>query len=98
MSYRLLAVLIVFATLLPQFALAQVLPDPEPIPTLPAPRPVGSVPLGDPRTFSEVKLTFPIAEGPFGPTWESIEKNYPAKELAFYFNSAFCGKQIKGKV
>lgn len=23
-------------------------------------------------------MDFPIAEGPFQPTWESIDKNYPA--------------------
>ena len=66
------------ALLAPLTAMAQVLPDPHPIPPLPATRPVGSVPLGDFRSFPEVKLDFAIAEGPYEPTWESIEKNYPA--------------------
>jgi alpha-L-fucosidase len=47
------------------------------MPDIPAPLPVGSVPLGDATAFPEVKLDFPIAEGPFEPTWESIERNYP---------------------
>jgi len=83
-------------------AIAQVMPDPEPIPTLPPTRPPGSVPLGDPHKFPEVKLTFPIAEGPYGPTWESIEKNYPGKELAWLREAKFgiwvhFGPQAAGK-
>lgn len=33
--------------------------------------------MGDADEFQEVKLGLPIAEGPFKPTWESIEENYP---------------------
>lgn len=33
--------------------------------------------MGDWKTFPEMKLDIPIAAGPFEPTWESIEKNYP---------------------
>lgn len=38
---------------------------------------VNSVPMGDWKTFKEVKLNIPIYPGPFEPTWESIAKNYP---------------------
>jgi alpha-L-fucosidase len=48
-----------------------------PIPEVPAPRAVGSVRMADSRTADEVKLGLEIAAGPFGPTWESIEANYP---------------------
>ena len=27
--------------------------------------------------FPEVKMDFPLAPGPFEPTWSSIDKNYP---------------------
>ncbi len=51
-----------------------------PIPTVPAKQPIDSVPLGDLNSFSEIKLVdLPSAPGPFGPTWESIEKNYPGE-------------------
>lgn len=38
---------------------------------------VGSVPLGDVNTFREIQLDIPITEGPFKPSCESIEQNYP---------------------
>jgi alpha-L-fucosidase len=38
-----------------------------------------TVPLGNSRSFPEIKLDIPIAPGPFEPTWESIEKNYPGE-------------------
>jgi alpha-L-fucosidase len=50
-----------------------------PMPKIPPPRPIDSVPMGDAKTFPEVKLDLPAAPGPFGPTWESIEKNYPGE-------------------
>jgi alpha-L-fucosidase len=50
-----------------------------PLPELPTPQPPDSVPLGDVNTFPEVKLDLPIASGPFAPTWESIEQNYPGE-------------------
>ena len=51
-----------------------------PIPAIPTKQPIDSVPLGDLKTFSEMKLVdLPTAPGPFGPTWESIEKNYPGE-------------------
>jgi alpha-L-fucosidase len=50
-----------------------------PIPEIPAPRAQDSVPMGDVNSFPEVKLDIPVAPGPFQPTWESIEKNYPGE-------------------
>jgi len=49
----------------------------QPFPAIPAKLPIDSVTMGDWRTFPEMKLDIPIASGPFEPTWESIEKNYP---------------------
>jgi hypothetical protein len=52
------------------------LPPAMPIPTVPSSDLVGSVPVGDPQNFPEVKMDFPMATGPFEPTWNSISKNY----------------------
>lgn len=49
----------------------------EPIPSVHAPLLENSVPMGDVDTFKEVKLDLPIASGPYEPTWNSIEANYP---------------------
>jgi len=71
-----LVALAIFVMLAPA-AKAQDLPDRlPPIPNVPAPKPPASVPLGDPKDFPEVKADFPIARGPFDPTWESINRNY----------------------
>jgi alpha-L-fucosidase len=48
-----------------------------PMPGVPAPLPKDSVSMGEWKTFPEMKLDIAIAPGPFEPTWESIEKNYP---------------------
>jgi Alpha-L-fucosidase len=48
-------------------------------PTIPAKLPIDSVTVGDWKSFPEVKLNIPIASGPYEPTWESIEKNYPGE-------------------
>ena len=48
-------------------------------PLIPDKLPIDSVTMGDWRTFPEMKLDIPIAPGPFEPTWESIEKNYPGE-------------------
>lgn len=48
-----------------------------PFPKLPEKAPINSVPLGNIDSLQEVKLHIPIAEGPFQPTWASIEANYP---------------------
>jgi len=50
-----------------------------PFPTVPPILPQDSVTMGDWKSFPEIKLNIPIAAGPFEPTWESIEKNYPGE-------------------
>ncbi|WP_276089642.1 alpha-L-fucosidase [Pedobacter sp. JY14-1] len=49
-----------------------------PLPRLPGKLPVDSIPMGD-QSFDELKLDIPVAEGPFKPTWSSIEMNYPGE-------------------
>jgi len=51
----------------------------QPFPSIPAILPEDSVTMGDWVSFPEVKLDIPVAAGPFEPTWESIEKNYPGE-------------------
>ena len=58
------------------------MPELPPIPAVPAPRAVNSVPLGDINAFPEVKLDFPIAEGPVEPTWPSIASHLPVDSAA----------------
>jgi alpha-L-fucosidase len=53
------------------------MPKPEPFPAVPAKGAVDSVEMQVPATFPEVKMDFPIAAGPFEPTWASIAKQYP---------------------
>lgn len=48
-----------------------------PMPPIPAAKPYNSVQMGDWGSFPEMKLDIPVAPGPFEPTWQSIEKNYP---------------------
>lgn len=38
-----------------------------------------SISMGDWKTSPEMKLDIPLSPGPFEPTWESIEKNYPGE-------------------
>ena len=45
--------------------------------------------MGDPATFSEVKMDFPIVPGPYAPTWESIAQNYPGKEVSWLREAKF---------
>ncbi len=53
------------------------LPDPVPIPSpLPTPQAEKSILMGDPDSFPEVKMDFPIFEGPYESSWESIHENY----------------------
>ena len=52
-----------------------------PMPPVPAAKPANSVPMGDWQSFPEMKLDIPVFPGPFAPTWESIEKNYPGVPL-----------------
>lgn len=56
---------------------AQVMPKPAPIPEVPPTGAENSLTMQDPATFNEVKMDFPIAKGPFEPTWDSIAANYP---------------------
>ena len=56
---------------------AQTMPPPAPIPSIRPQQPDDSLTMQDPATFPEVKMDFPIADGPFLPTWESIAANYP---------------------
>lgn len=58
---------------------ANVLPPLPPMPGIPAPGAADSVPMADSASAPEVVLDLPIARGPFEPTWESIEKNYPGE-------------------
>ncbi|RZK79981.1 MAG: alpha-L-fucosidase [Pedobacter sp.] len=50
-----------------------------PIPQLPKIKEIDGVLMGDWKSFAEMKLNIPITAGPFKPTWESIEKNYPGE-------------------
>jgi alpha-L-fucosidase len=60
------------------------------IPSIPTPRPpLGSVPLGAPANYPEAKMDFPIEAGVFEPTWDSISKNYPAKDIAWLREAKF---------
>lgn len=51
--------------------------DNNPMPPVPDAKPINSVQMEDSKSFPEIKLDIPIEPGPFEPTWESIEKNYP---------------------
>jgi alpha-L-fucosidase len=59
------------------FAAWAELPVLEPMPPIPPRLPIDSVPMADSANAPELKLDLPIAPGPFQPTWESIEANYP---------------------
>jgi alpha-L-fucosidase len=51
-----------------------------PMPTVPPPQAEDNVPMSDWKSYPEMKLDdLPVAPGPFEPTWESIEKNYPGE-------------------
>lgn len=57
--------------------------------------------IADPTGFPEVKMDFPMAPGPFKPTWSSIDKNYPG-EPAWWRDAKFgifihWGPQAAGK-
>ncbi|MBR5176240.1 MAG: alpha-L-fucosidase [Bacteroidales bacterium] len=53
------------------------LPECPPIPETPTALPIASVTMGTLEEFPEEKLDIPVTPGPFKPTWESIEENYP---------------------
>jgi alpha-L-fucosidase len=46
-------------------------------PDIPEPLPENSVPMADSKSAPELKLGLSIQSGPYAPTWDSIEKNYP---------------------
>ena len=46
-------------------------------PTVAEPKPVASEKLGNIDTFKEENIGLPITDGPFAPTWASIEAHYP---------------------
>ncbi len=72
----------VSACMIGTVAKAQVLPAKlPPMPPLPATQPAASVPLGNPQTTPEIKMDFPMADGPFQPTWESINANYKGEPV-----------------
>ena len=62
--------------------------DPMPVHTPNAP---GTVAMGDPATFPEVKMDFPIRSGPFQPTWASIAAHYPPPQPTSWLRSAKFG-------
>jgi alpha-L-fucosidase len=70
-------------------ALAYTLPDLPPMPTPPPRQDPGTVAMGDPASFAEVKMDFPIESGPFQPTWPSILANYPTKDSAWLRQAKF---------
>ena len=63
-----------------------------PIPAVPPTQAPDSEPLGDLQSFPEMKLDLPVAPGPFEPTWESIEKNYPGEPA--WLRDAKCGIRV----
>ena len=77
---KLVSVMIVLS--LTDISIAQIkpldnLPVLPPMPEIPEAKEINSVPMGNSRSFEEVKLGIPITDGPFQPTWKSIEENYP---------------------
>jgi len=52
-------------------------------PPVPPPAAEDSKQPADPKDFEELKMDFPIAPGPFQPTWESIRANYPGTPAWF---------------
>ena len=52
-------------------------------PAVPVPAARDSKQPADPKDFAEVQMDFPIAAGPFEPTWDSIRKNYPGEPAWF---------------
>lgn len=84
-SLSLLACFTSLAALLHAYELP-VLP---PIPAIPAPQAPGSVTMGDPASFPEVQMDFPIESGTFEPNWNSITANYPTIDSAWLRQAKF---------
>ena len=57
----------------------QELPAVPEFPAIPETKAENTVALGNANSFAEVKLNLPIEDGPFEPTWASIEANYPGE-------------------
>ena len=72
--YILMGVMIVLGA---EVLRADELPELPPIPEIPDPLAEDTVPLENSGTFDEVNLDLPISQGPYEPTWDSIEQNYP---------------------
>lgn len=65
------------------------LPPLPPPPPLPARRPEASVQMDPASAWTETKLDFPIAEGPFADSWESLDQTYPATDIAWLREAKF---------
>ena len=72
-----IAILIIAATANAQLKAGIELPAVPTIPEVDSPKPIATVPLADVNTFKDIQLDIPICDGPFRPSWESIEQNYP---------------------
>jgi len=53
------------------------LPELPPMPDIEASETINSVKMDKAESFDELQLDIPIADGPFCPSYESIEENYP---------------------
>ncbi|PTR01421.1 alpha-L-fucosidase [Mucilaginibacter yixingensis] len=65
------------------------LPAPTPMPPSPAPLPVGSVPMGDTTGVKAINMDFPMAKGPFEPTWNSIAQHYQEDAVSWLREAKF---------
>jgi alpha-L-fucosidase len=65
------------------------LPGFSPMPDVKQPNLPGTIMMGDPNDFVEVKMDFPMASGPFLPTWNSINDN--TKECPAWLREAKFG-------
>lgn len=88
-KHSILLVALMMISNLSSSSLGQSLPNLPPMPEIPAPRPVASVPMGDPADFAETTLDFPIASGPFEPTWDSIAEHYPTVDVEWLREAKF---------
>ncbi len=77
------------------------LPPLPPMPEVPQPAPIGSVQMASVDDYPDERLDLPVTPGPFQPSWESIEENYPGtpgwlREAKFGFWVHF-GPQAAGE-
>lgn len=59
------------------------LPTMPEMPSTPTAKAENTVAMGNSNSFTEAKLDLPISDGPFKPTWASIEANYPGEPAWF---------------